>query len=140
MRLVLDTNVVISGLLWRGPSARLIDLVAEQAVTVCVNPFLADELAEKLGMPKFASRIATAGMTPERLWGQYVALCEQVPALAITRTCRDADDDNVLAAALAARADLIVSGDNDLRVLRVFEGIAIVNAAEALVRLEQIAG
>ena len=58
MRLVLDTNVVISGLLWRGPSARLIDLVAEQVVTACVNPFLADELAEKLGMPKFSARIA----------------------------------------------------------------------------------
>ena len=65
MRLVLDTNVVISGLLWRGPSARLIDLAVEQAVTVCVNPFLADELAEKLNMPKFASRIAAAGMTPD---------------------------------------------------------------------------
>ena len=140
MRLVLDTNVVISGLLWRGPSARLIDLVAEQVVTACVNPFLADELAEKLRMPKFASRIASAGMTPEGLCGQYLALCEHVPALVIARTCRDADDDNVLAAALAADADLLVSGDSDLRVLHEFEGIPIVNAAEALARLEQIAG
>ena len=140
MRLVLDTNVVISGLLWRGPSARLIDLAIDQAVTICANPFLAEELADKLTMPKFTSRIAAAGMTPESLCAQYLALCEKVTALTIARTCRDADDDNVLAAALAARADLIVSGDNDLRVLRVFEGIAIVNAAEALVRLEQIAG
>ena len=85
MRLVLDTNVVISGLLWRGPSARLIDLTVEQAVTVCVNPFLADELAEKLNMPKFASRIAAAGMTPEGLGGQYLALCEIVPALTIAQ-------------------------------------------------------
>lgn len=140
MRLVLDTNVVISGLLWRGPSARLIDLVVEQAVTICVNPFLADEVAEKLNMPKFASRIAASGMTPERLCGQYLALCEHVPMLAITRTCRDADDDNVLAAALAAGAHLLVSGDSDLRVLREFEGIPIVNATEALARLEQMAG
>lgn len=137
MRLILDTNVVISGLLWRGASAQLIDLAVEQAVTVCVNPFLADELAGKLTMPKFASRIAAAGMTPERLCRQYLALCEQVPALTIARTCRDADDDNVLAAALAARADLIISGDNDLRVLRLFEGISIVNAADALARMDQ---
>lgn len=46
MRLILDTHVVISGLLWQGPSARLIDLAIEQAVTICVNPFLAGELAE----------------------------------------------------------------------------------------------
>ncbi len=57
------------------------------------------------------------------------------PGVEDTRTCRDADDDNVL----AARADLIVSGDNDLRVLRVFEGISIVNAADALALLDQAA-
>ncbi len=139
MRLVLDTNVVISGLLWRGPSARLIDLVVEQAAAAFVNSFLAAELAEKLSLPKFAARIAAAGMTPDELCSQYLALCGPVPALAITPTCRDPDDDNVLAAALAADADLLVSGDKDLRVLRVFEGIPIVNAADALALLSQTA-
>ena len=66
MRLILDTNVVISGLLWRGPSARLIDLAVEQTLTICVNPFLAEELAKKLNMQKFASRITAGGLTPER--------------------------------------------------------------------------
>lgn len=137
MRLILDTNVVISGLLWRGPSARLIDLAVEQTVTICVNPFLAEELAKKLNMRKFASRIAAGGLTPEKLCEQYLALCERVPPLTITRLCRDADDDNVLAAALSARADLIVSGDNDLRVLRMFEGVSIVNSVDALSVLSQ---
>ena len=107
MRLILDTNVIISGLLWRGRSARLIDLAIEQVVTICVNPFLADEVAEKLAMPKFASRIAAGGSTPETLCEQYLALCERVPALTIARTCRDADDDNVLAAALCARDQIL---------------------------------
>ncbi len=49
--------------------------------------------------------------------------------------CRDPDDDAVLPCALAARADLIVSGDDDLRALGMFEGIPIVSAAEALIRL-----
>lgn len=137
MRLILDTNVVISGLLWRGASARLIDLTIEQTVTICVNPFLAEELAEKLNMPKFASRIAAGGSTPEKLCEQYLALCQRVPASTITPICRDADDDNVLAAALSARADLIVSGDGDLQILRVFEGVPIVNAVDALRMLGQ---
>ena len=47
MRLVLDTNIVISGLLWHGPSARLIDLLTEQALVACVNTFLAEELADQ---------------------------------------------------------------------------------------------
>ena len=139
MRLVLDTNVVISGLLWHGPSARLIDFAVEQAVALCINPFLVDELTEKLNMPKFAVRIAATGLAPAALCGQYFALCEQVPALTIARICRDPDDDNVLAAALSARADLLVSGDYDLRVLGEFDGIPIVNAVDALARLEQIA-
>lgn len=45
---------------------------------------------------------------------------------------RDADDDQVLACALAARADLVVSGDRDLLDLESFEGIRIVTAAEAV--------
>jgi predicted nucleic acid-binding protein len=48
----------------------------------------------------------------------------------------DADADAVLACALAARADLVVSGDDDLLVLASFNGIAIVTAREAVYRLE----
>ena len=44
----------------------------------------------------------------------------------------DADDDVVIATALAAHADLIVTGDRDLQVLHPFQGIQILNAAEAL--------
>jgi uncharacterized protein len=53
--------------------------------------------------------------------------------------CRDPDDDAVLALALAAHVDLIVSGDDDLLVLQVLEGVSICNAAAALgtVRLTQ---
>jgi len=51
------------------------------------------------------------------------------------RVSRDVDEDSVLACALAARADLIVTGDDDLLVLHDFKGIAIVSAAEAVRRL-----
>lgn len=49
--------------------------------------------------------------------------------------CRDPDDDQVLALAIAAQADLIISGDNDLLVLQQFNGNPIVNAAQAGVQL-----
>ena len=48
---------------------------------------------------------------------------------------RDVDDDAVLACALAARADLIVSGDEDLLVLKEFQGIPIATIAQALARI-----
>jgi predicted nucleic acid-binding protein len=46
--------------------------------------------------------------------------------------CRDPDDDIILATALAAHADLIISGDDDLLVLHPFQGIPILNASQAL--------
>ena len=49
--------------------------------------------------------------------------------------CRDPADDHVLALALAANADMIVSGDEDLLILESFAGIAIVTPADAVKRL-----
>ena len=56
----------------------------------------------------------------------FVELCEFVVPAALSKpVCRDADDDVVLATALAAKADIIVTGDNDLLVLKEFHGIRI---------------
>lgn len=49
--------------------------------------------------------------------------------------CRDPDDDAVLALALAAKVDWIVSGDDDLLVLQTFQGIDIITPAQALLRI-----
>lgn len=52
-----------------------------------------------------------------------------------SRVCRDIDDDAILGTAVAAGADLIVSGDLDLLVLRQYHGIPVITPAEALARL-----
>lgn len=67
------------------------------------------------------------------LIAQYEGLVQLVEARALRQPVgRDPDDEAVIACALAARADLIVSGDHDLRVLKTYQRIRIVNAAEAL--------
>jgi uncharacterized protein len=66
----------------------------------------------------------------------YIAAVQVIDVAPLPQpVCRDPDDDEVLALAAAASADLIVSGDNDLLVLDQFEGVPIVNAALALQRL-----
>jgi len=55
------------------------------------------------------------------------------------RVSRDADDDAVLACALAAKADLIVSGDRDLLTLKIFRDIPIVTPIEAVNRIARSA-
>lgn len=134
-RLVLDTNVVIAALLWNGPPQRLLNLATAGDILLFSSPVLLDELAQSLGYKKFAARIECFATSVESLAAHYSALVSIVVPPTVPRVVRDADDDHVIAAALSARADLIVTGDNDLLCLGAHEGIAIVKAAEALLRI-----
>ena len=75
------------------------------------------------------------GLAATQMLSNYQKLATTVTARQLTQQIsRDADDDAVLACALAAQTDLIVSGDDDLLVLKQFQGIRIVTAAQALKR------
>ena len=112
MKLVVDTNVLVSAFLWQGTPGRLVEMAGEKECYLFTSRVLLNELADVLQRKKLAS-IVTARR-----------LAEQVS--------RDPDDDAVLACALAARADFIVSGDADLLVLKQFQGMRIVTAAQAV--------
>ena len=133
MRLVLDTNVVVAGLLWRGTPRTLMELAFDDAVMFYSSQALVDELRNTLAYRKFTARIERYQTSADALTAQYAALVSLVTPAAITPTVlRDPDDDAVLACALAARADLVVSGDADLLVLKQFQDMRIVTAAQAV--------
>jgi putative PIN family toxin of toxin-antitoxin system len=133
VRIVADTNTVLSGLLWQGSPRRLIDLARERALTLCTSTALLAELAEVIGRGKFAARVHDAGLAAADLVQDYVRLTEiVVPASLTEPVSRDPDDDLVLATALGAEASLIVSGDHDLLVLGTFRDIRILAATDAL--------
>jgi len=134
--LVIDTNVLLSGLFWRGPPHALLDKARDGAVDLVLSAALIEELLDVIARPKFADILAPTSRTPERIMDELRVFIDVVAAPPLPPPiCRDPDDDAVLACALAARADLIVSGDDDLRALGTFENIPIVSAAEALARL-----
>lgn len=133
MRIVVDTNTAISGLLLQGQPRQIIDLVRARTHTLCVSVALLAELAEVIGRPKFAQRVQAAGLSAAALVQDYTRLAEIVePAPLSAPVSRDPDDDVVLATALAAGATLIVSGDQDLLVLGSFSDIRILAASAAL--------
>lgn len=133
MRIVADTNTALSGLLWRGPPRRLIDLARKRVLTLCTSTALLAELAEVIGRAKFAARVRDAGVAAAELVEDYARLAEIVAPASLTESfTRDPDDDLVLATALGAEASLLVSGDRDLLVLETFRGIRILDAADAL--------
>jgi len=137
MRLVLDTNVVFSALLWRGKPHQLLEAVSQRSDThLFSSPALLEELADVLARPMAAKRLALIGATANAVLADYRTVVEMVEPAVAPRVARDADDDQVIAAAQAAQADLIVSGDDDLLAIGSYQSIDIINAAEALRYLE----
>jgi putative PIN family toxin of toxin-antitoxin system len=138
LRLVLDTNVVVAGLLWSGPPRRLLQAAIDGEVDLFSSAVLLDELAHTLGYSKFTKRIESFGTSIAALVAQYTALVSLVAPASVPRVvANDADDDHVIAAAVAARAELIVTGDRKhLLPIGTHQGIAIVTAREVVDRLD----
>ncbi len=110
---VLDTNVVIAGLLWAGPPHSLLLRATErQDIALATSPVLMSELADTLALGRFRKRIADAATSVEELVAAYRDATVIVTPREVPRVIPDdVDDDHVIAAAVAARAQYIVTGD-----------------------------
>ena len=136
MRVVADTNVVISGLLCQGPSRQLLDAARQGKVELFTSGALLAELEEVLRREKFFNRLAAAQIQPRDLVAGYAALATVTqPAQIGPVVLRDPDDDAVIACAVAAGAAHIVSGDLDLLALKKHEQIEILRPAEFIARI-----
>jgi putative PIN family toxin of toxin-antitoxin system len=131
MRAVLDTNVLISGLLWRGaPHSRLLAAEAGLFELVLAESILA-ELRDKL-VTKFHHTAEDAGEEVSRVrkCARLVEITDQhgwVPA--------DLDDDRFVETAIAARAEFIVSGDRHLQTIGSVDGVEVLSPRQFLERI-----
>jgi len=138
LRLVLDTNVAIFGLLWNGIPARLSDLAIARAIELAVSAALLAEFHDVIARSKFQDVLDRRGLTCAELLDAYATLFELVDAAVIPPTVlRDPDDDAVLATAVGGSADMIVSGDADLLDIGAFRTIPILNAAQAVALIRE---
>lgn len=136
MRAIIDTNVFIAGLLWRGSPHVLLEHARAGTLTVISSSTLIAELAGVLGRAKFAAILSKTSTSLERTTAEVRQLAEIIDPPPLEHpVCRDSTDDHVLALALSANADMVVSGDDDLLVLGSFANIPIVTSAEAAQRL-----
>jgi putative PIN family toxin of toxin-antitoxin system len=125
---------VLSGLLWKGKPYRLIEAIRQRPnVQIYSSAMLLEELADVLTRPSAAKRLALIGKTHHEVLIDYLEAVELVEPIEVPRVVpNDPDDDHVIAAAWAAHADCIVSGDSDLISLESFQGIDILTAAQAI--------
>jgi putative PIN family toxin of toxin-antitoxin system len=137
VRTIIDTNVLVSGFLWRNAPHALLELVRSGELTLVISPALLAELADVISRPKFDSILVRSNTSRESTLDALRRLAEVVEAPPLPQpVCRDPDDDEVLAAAIAGQVDLIVSGDNDLLCLKQFQNIPILSPAETLQFIE----
>jgi putative PIN family toxin of toxin-antitoxin system len=138
VKLVLDTNTIISGSLWQGPAAHLLSAALGDKARIFFSLPMLLELRETLQRPRFAQRPAGQGETPESITARFRAAChEGMPAqVAPPDGLRDLEDLHVLACAAGVAVDAIVSGDQDLLDPGSFEGIPILTPVEASGRLD----
>ena len=133
IRVVLDTNLLVSYLITHRPAiATLIDrYLPRESFTLLTGPVLLEELNRVLTYPRLQRYYTNE--TRVRFVALIAALSEIVELPdAIPRVCRDPDDDRVIACAVAGKADVIISGDQDLLVLKQVGDILILSAAQFL--------
>ncbi len=138
MRVVFDTNLLVSGVISAGLPRRLVDGAKAGEFELCTSEVLLAELLDVLSRGKFAVRLGQAGLTPQGIVDDLRRIAVVVSPTDTPRVVRtDPDDDHVIAAAVTGQADLIASGDKrDLLPMGGFNGIPIVTAREAIERLE----
>lgn len=136
MRLVLDTNVVASVLLWSGTPRLLLQAARERRIELFTSTVLLAELTDILSRSKFDKKIGASGLAVDQLVDRYAALTAVVRPAQTPRIAPDPDDDVVIGTALAARADLIVTGDKSLLAVADYQSVRIAGVAQAL----QLAG
>jgi putative PIN family toxin of toxin-antitoxin system len=129
IKIVLDTNVLVSAIVFGGSPRRIIESIIEGPVHLALSREILDELEGVLARKKF-------GMSPEivrNVSNELESLCEIVaPRRRLTVITSDPYDNMVLECAAEAKADYIVSGDAHLLDFREFEGTKIVNPAQFL--------
>lgn len=128
VRVVADTNVLVSGLLWPGASASFLDAAARRLFHLLTSHDLMEELEEVLSRPHLLARLRARDRTVEEVMSKQQVLATVVtPAmLPLPLELRDRADLPVLQCAIGGDAHAIVTGDKDLLTLKEFQGVIIV--------------
>ena len=129
-RVVLDTNVLISALLFEGDPSKIVKLWQEGRIVPVISKEIFSELRAVLDYPKF------------RLSGEEIKVIVEQEVLPyfevveinkhVTRICRDPDDEKFISCALGAGAEYLVSGDKDLIELKRVQSVRIIHVSEFL--------
>jgi len=124
LRVVIDTNVLVSALLFKGLPSHLVELWQKNKFTLLLSREIIYEYIRTLSYPKFK---LSPGIVKRILEEEVLPFAETVQIItSIHRVSEDPDDDKILECALDGQAGYVISGDTHLLKVAHYRGIAIV--------------
>lgn len=130
MRVVLDTNVLISALIAKGKPAKFVRNVLQKRAELLISKPILDEFVDVIARPKFLEYVGEDEVK------DFLQLIIDVSAVVNVRSkfnvVPDRSDNSILATAYDGKADYIVSGDKHLLKLKRFRSIKIMTVDRAL--------
>jgi putative PIN family toxin of toxin-antitoxin system len=134
IRVVLDTNVLISALLFKGELTRMVGIWQRGKMIPLISKETFDELRTVLEYPKFSlSRAEIKSLIEQEIlpFFEVVNVSKHVKG-----ACRDPGDDKFISCAISANADYIVTGDRDLSDLKKYQSVRIIHASDFIKRVD----
>jgi len=136
MKVVLDTNGLVSGTYWTGDSFKIMEFADDRKIELVLSKELIEEYHTVLGSDEITDKVADKKLILNKVVERVVSQSTIVfPIDKLNVVTEDPDDNKILACAKAGKVDFIISNDNHLLKLKVFEGISILTPTEFLKQL-----
>jgi len=140
-KVVLDTNSLVSALLWDGNEAKIIEKAEKKEIQLFISQEILEELEGVLKREKFIKRLESREYTVEKAVAKIALISTLIePNVVIDVIKEDSEDNKVLECAVSAKAKYIISGDNHLLSLRSYKGIIIFTAIRISNQFQKSAG
>jgi len=131
LKAVMDTNVLISGILWRGIPFELLRWAEKGYLIIYTSLEILAEVNRVLNYSKFQKYIDSEESSPMELFEKIASLCTIIyPDQEVKNICSDKDDQIFLSCALAAKAGALISGDKHLLNIKQYKSVRILTTRE----------
>lgn len=140
IRIVVDTNVLISGLfgIKNSPSAQILNAIRAQKIILVTSPLILEEVGDVINRDRVVKLTKMSSAERTDFMDKLIERSDVTAGMQLSQLIsRDVKDDKFLACAFEAKADYIVTGDEDLLDLKEYEGIKIVTPREFLKVLDK---
>lgn len=135
LRIVVDTNVLISGLfgIKDSPSSQILKAISAQKIILVTSPLILEEVGDVINRERIVKLTKMSSSKRMDFMEKLIERSDVTQGKQLSgQVGRDIKDDKFLACAFEAKASYLITGDEDLLVLKEYEGIIIVTPREFL--------